>query len=502
MKINITKIRTRIKDVFFRSPVEILVALFYFLLWILEPDAVSASANAMILYPVVLALIYSVNKLTYGTKFRFMYYLSVLSVIPPFFLWWPEERVLVLYISAVLLLFISHRTDNNRSFVERNFLMIGNLMVSGALVALFAVIFHSIINFTAYIFNLEYRSWEIVEFLSKISSVLLWPVMFLIFDRDDRRVKAGRSIKVLIDYILSPAVLIYAVLLYVYFAKILFAWELPQGTVSSVSLIFLFAGIVIYSLQYLLEKKYYRWLYDYLPLWVLPAVIMAWIAVIYRINEYGFTTARVYLLYTTSIATVFYIAFIVKRNTYRLRWLCLFALAVLLSTFIPGITPHNIEQRSQKYIENDIFDDFDYTPVYFEEDNNSVYLSSYNSNMEIDIRGYSRFYEVDKYYDRRDDNSLRCENRDDVLLIIKGESDTLYSIGYEELTSRIFGNAGISRYVSETPESLIRDNKEKFLEYTDDPVKLIFLDVGYLGKCGDNEKYLIDHPIVKYFLTK
>jgi len=504
MKIKISAIKENIKNMLLRSPVELFVSVCYFVVSVLNYERLLSNSEIGVIYPLIIIAVYSINRLTYGTKFRLLYYISALSVSLGLLEFGIDEKILVAYVCAVLLMFFSHRTASNKRFVDRNFFMAESVVFAGIMAGLVYLVYYSIVLFTTEIFDLSWNEWKISRYVFIFVYSVVWPFIFLVLDRDDVRLKGDRVLKVAVNYILSPAFLIYAVLLYMYFAKILFSWELPRGTVSTVSLIFLFVGIVLYSMQYLLEKKYFKWLYDYLPLWVIPAVLMAWVAAVYRIMEYGFTDSRVYLLYTTIIATVFYVAFMFGR-TDKLRWLTVFAFVLLMTTFIPGITPDDIERRSQsRYRERVLtMEDDDVEKVYYATGPNreSIYIHLGDTGKKIDVSNYSRLYVVDSYYYKSDDN-IWYDNDEGMLYIFQGKNDTLFSISHEEMFDRIFRNAGFSRHVNETPPNMIEDNKEKFLEYSDDSVKIILSYANYSYIEGEFGKYKADIPSLKYFLTK
>ncbi len=105
-----------------------------------------------------------------------------------------------------------------------------------------------------------------------------------------------KGIKIFAQYILFPLVLIYLVILYAYMAKILIAWDWPQGWVSRLILGFATTGIFSLLLLYPIReraeniwiKKASRWLY----VLMIPLVIMLLLALWRRISEYGITESR------------------------------------------------------------------------------------------------------------------------------------------------------------------------------------------------------------------
>jgi hypothetical protein len=144
-----------------------------------------------------------------------------------------------------------------------------------------------------------------------------------------------KSLKVLAQYILLPIVVIYLIILYAYLAKIVVAWDWPQGWVSK--LILGFSGTGIFSLLLLHPimgrtdnvwlKRTERWFY----LILIPLVVMLFLAVGRRVSEYGITEGR-YLAIILGIwlgFLILYFTISAKRNIKMIpASLCVLAFAI------------------------------------------------------------------------------------------------------------------------------------------------------------------------------
>jgi len=105
-----------------------------------------------------------------------------------------------------------------------------------------------------------------------------------------------RSLKVFGQYVLSPLVLVYFVILYAYIAKILITWSWPQGWVGRLILGFSATGILALfvldpireKVETLWVKRAARWYY----LILLPLIVVLFLALWRRISEYGLTESR------------------------------------------------------------------------------------------------------------------------------------------------------------------------------------------------------------------
>lgn len=105
----------------------------------------------------------------------------------------------------------------------------------------------------------------------------------------------------LIHYLLLPLVAGYIFVLYAYTAKILFAWELPDGAVSWLVSASMACMLLVEYLLYpvslrdgtsQLDRIVSRWL----PALFIPLLLLMSIGIAKRIGDYGITIARLYLI--------------------------------------------------------------------------------------------------------------------------------------------------------------------------------------------------------------
>ncbi|MGE5316025.1 MAG: DUF4153 domain-containing protein [Acidobacteriota bacterium] len=115
-------------------------------------------------------------------------------------------------------------------------------------------------------------------------------------ERLDAETGYPKGLRIFSQYILFPLVLVYVVILYAYLAKILFAWEWPQGWVSGLILGFIATGFASLLLLHPVRdlagnvwiNKAARWFY-----WIIiPLIVMLFLAVWRRVSEYGLTEGR------------------------------------------------------------------------------------------------------------------------------------------------------------------------------------------------------------------
>lgn len=154
-------------------------------------------------------------------------------------------------------------------------------------------------------------------------------------------------LRIVIDLILSPALILYAVILYGYIIRILLAWELPAGGVAYMVLAFMCVALVCYLLRLQVENRHFELFFKAFPAIAVPPMLLLWIGIFRRIGEYGLTDSRFYLLILAILVTAF-VVMLVKERTRRFQLMALIvAVAAILFTFIPGIRSKDFGIRSQ-----------------------------------------------------------------------------------------------------------------------------------------------------------
>ena len=111
-------------------------------------------------------------------------------------------------------------------------------------------------------------------------------------------------LKFFTQFVLIPLLLIYVTILYFYAGKILINWELPRGWVSYLILIFSLFGLLSFLLVHpIAQKKENLWIYSF-NRWfyfvLIPLIGLLFWAILYRINLYGITHGRYYVLLLAS----------------------------------------------------------------------------------------------------------------------------------------------------------------------------------------------------------
>lgn len=110
-------------------------------------------------------------------------------------------------------------------------------------------------------------------------------------------------LKFIVTWLLSPLVIVYMLILYAYFAKILIQWELPQGHLATIITGFGGAGVVAYLVSWPFREtgnKMVRLVHRaFFPALILPTLMMC-ISIGVRLHEYGLTEER-YMIILTAV---------------------------------------------------------------------------------------------------------------------------------------------------------------------------------------------------------
>jgi len=156
----------------------------------------------------------------------------------------------------------------------------------------------------------------------------------------DASTEYPRFVKVFVQYILFPLVLVYLVILYAYVGKILLSWNWPQGWVSKLILGFastgLFSILLLYPIRNQVENVWIRSASSWFYIILIPLIVMLPFAVWRRISQYGVTEGRYLALVLAlwlAIIAVYFIFSKTKNIKFIPASLCLFSFLV---SFGPG----------------------------------------------------------------------------------------------------------------------------------------------------------------------
>lgn len=160
-----------------------------------------------------------------------------------------------------------------------------------------------------------------------------------------------RGLRVFTQYVLVPIVAIYLVILTVYFGKVAFTREWPNGwigyLVSSVASVGILSWLLVHPLE---EREEHAWVKTFTRgfyVALMPAVVMLWLAIWKRVGQYGITERRYFLIVLSVWLGGIAVYYIFSRSrSIKLIPATLCALAIL--TFAGPWSAYAVSERSQR----------------------------------------------------------------------------------------------------------------------------------------------------------
>ncbi|RKF05162.1 uncharacterized protein DUF4153 [Tenacibaculum lutimaris] len=212
----------------------------------------------------------------------FLYFIvgHLFVMIAPFFIKW-DKSAYFNYLKAVFI-----------SIVRSLFFSL--ILYLGIVLALLAV---------KHLFNVNFKGDRFLQvFVICIGIVNTW-VYLSDFPKDIHNqltINYTKPLEVLVKYILIPLVILYLIILYAYSLKIVINWNLPKGWVSYLVIALSFLGFIVQTLINPIQKtissltirRFHPWFYYLL----LPLIGLLFVAIFRRINEYGITENRYFVL--------------------------------------------------------------------------------------------------------------------------------------------------------------------------------------------------------------
>ncbi|MCR5140443.1 MAG: DUF4153 domain-containing protein [Bacteroidaceae bacterium] len=156
-----------------------------------------------------------------------------------------------------------------------------------------------------------------------------------------------------IRYLFVPLLALYLIVLYVYGFRILIRWELPNGGVGWL-VSALMAGCVVVELGLYPvmrsgeAKPFERWIVRWLPVLILPLLLLMTVGIARRLSDYGITPLRLYLLTFNLWCYAVCIGLVVGRAR-RIRWIMTSLAAVFLLTSLLPVNFTSISLRVRRH---------------------------------------------------------------------------------------------------------------------------------------------------------
>ena len=253
------------------------------------------------------------------------------------------------YVLAAILLLVSVRRMDNRSFAAHALHVVTQLFFGLVIAGIITAALYAIFGSFFYIFGIKEPDnfyiylWEFVWFF-----IAPQVCCTLITQGEDEVNEPARVLQLILNFILSPAIIIYTIILYAYFIRIVLEWDLPKGGVAWMVMGFVTVAMAGRLMQYVLKQHYYDWFYRNFTWIAIPPLILYWIGSIYRIRLYSFTESRFYLMIAGVLMTLFVLMLLWKRSRRFQLMALIFGAAIILFTYIPGISAKSIGLNCQQ----------------------------------------------------------------------------------------------------------------------------------------------------------
>ena len=269
-----------------------------------------------------------------------------------------SATVVTMVLSLFLLCF--YRKDDDIpfwNFSQSLFTALVSGVVVGGILSLGIVLFVQSLD---WLFDVKVDGWFL--YIPTFCMVLLAPLLAMsqIPDGEEKRIYEVEShtgfIKGVVQYLFIPLLILYMATLYVYAAKILFTWQLPVGwvcyLVSASMLGMVILIFITYPLQHEQGNSIFKRLTRWLPLVMIPLLVLMSVAIGRRLSDYGITVSRLYVAVFNLWCYAVCIGLLLCRNR-RIWWVpaSFTAILFLISVgpwSIPNTTEHRLLHEARK----------------------------------------------------------------------------------------------------------------------------------------------------------
>ena len=210
---------------------------------------------------------------------------------------------------------------------------------------------------------------------------------------------------------------------------------------------------------------------------------MYWIGVFYRINQYGYTEARVYLVAVGAVLTGIALLFLTRRTGHYLYAAVLAVILLSAVTYIPGITAKDIERISQEKRDN--------YPIRENFGNYYEYISI-SDYSPLDITGYETLQAVGHY----DEGPINSMMQADTFYLCDKNLQVIFEEEKDSLLVRQMEKAGLA-----PTDSIPEDLYPSILRVDMDSALYVFGEISAYRSSPDSA-YTVSYMGGGYYLKK
>lgn len=336
---------------------------------------------------------------------------GLLVLVPPFFFSTLDFQTCFLfhagvYILALLFVFAVRGQKDNYLFVSDAIKVCTSLEVAVFLAGAISMVYYAVMASVFYLFLSNYASDQYLFFrivfvyVGLFILVVLTPLTFCYCAKSLQEKDAARlssSFDVLYSKILSPALVCYTLVLYLYAAKILVAWDLPRGGVAWMVVAYLVVAFVVYMLQPFLSKTRLSFFFKYLPFISVVPLALFWVGIVRRISDYGLTESRVFIAAFGLLMMLFFAFSLLKRLNSYLLMAGMTAVAVFFLMLVPPTSALSLAVANQQKRVDSFLAKY---PIYNDSTNRFVPVAEIPDACLKDTVGRKQFVSALNYIER------------------------------------------------------------------------------------------------------
>ena len=220
--------------------------------------------------------------------------------------WRSSTELHYLYVALPAIYLLARRVKDNGRYSLRLYSMARSLTLALGIATFLMAILMLILSSIETLFHPDPSIFNKCYYLVlTVCYPLVAPLVFIGLESTSRTPAVSILETILLNYILTPALLLYNLILYVYAATILFRWDLPQASVATMVTIFISVQVILDIVRPLLNRQPLAWYFRWFGLIALPLVVLFWVATGYRLSQYGLTIDRCFLLLAGVLMTLY-----------------------------------------------------------------------------------------------------------------------------------------------------------------------------------------------------
>ena len=220
--------------------------------------------------------------------------------------WRSSTEVHYLYAVLPAIYLLTRRVKDNSRYSLRFYSMARSLTLALGIATFLMAILMLILGSIETLFHPDPSIFnKCYDLVLTVCYPLVAPLVFIGLESTSQTPAVSKLETILLNYILTPALLLYNLILYVYAATILFRWDLPQASVATMVTIFISVQVILDIVRPLLNRQPFAWYFRWFGLIALPLVILFWVATGYRLSQYGLTIDRCFLLLVGVLMTLY-----------------------------------------------------------------------------------------------------------------------------------------------------------------------------------------------------